>query len=296
MAPLSWLSYKPYLESFTIFSNINKIPPYPIREEVVLEWIALRYYGSNLPLQGKLRGSTLASAISALKKFAVIQGRSTSSLSTERIAAVITGAKRGDPKTKKKAEPLSLSQLEAITSRAPAEGTSLNPQELESLHIDTAFKLAFAGLLRTKEVTYEAKDLADRPNFIRNKLLRRDVTFADNDSYVIINLNDTKTDLLNEGVEIILARTDSPTCPVTALRRLFDLDPQASATSPLLRGYADMPFTRAHYIKALRDRLTRASEAICGTICGAFFQPPTSDSHSKLMEVGAQADWTIELS
>jgi hypothetical protein len=72
---------------------------------------------------------------------------------------------------------LSKRQLEEITSPAPEidsdDDSEVDPDELPScnlsnpevnnLNFDAAVKLAFAGFLRTAELTCEAKDLENRP-------------------------------------------------------------------------------------------------------------------------------------
>ena len=102
------------------------------------------------------------------------------------------------------------------------------------------------------EITCEASDLANTPVFEHTKLQRRDVTFADDDEYAIITLRQSKCDIEHTGVEIVLARTGTSTCPIAALRAL----PQPRQ-APLFRTQKG-PFTRAKYIGTLQARLKAA--------------------------------------
>jgi hypothetical protein len=162
---------------------------------------------------------------------------------------------------------LSKRQLEEITSPAPEidsdDDSEVDPDELPScnlsnpevnnLNFDAAIKLAFAGFLRTAELTCEAKDLENRPVFEHTKLQRRDVTFADNDEHAVLLLRSSKSDYDHTGVEIVVAKTGEVTCPVSALRALYTLDPQPPR-APLFRTH-NGTFSRNKYINEMRKRL-----------------------------------------
>ncbi|TVY48206.1 hypothetical protein LOCC1_G001875 [Lachnellula occidentalis] len=151
-------------------------------------------------------------------------------------------------------------QIEQITLARPISARqlpTLSNTEIDDLNFSTALKVSFAGFLRTKEITYEPKDIKNRPVFEHTKLQRRDITFADNDEHAIVFLRSSKSDKEHQGVEIVLARTGAPSCPVIALKSLFKLDPQ-SPRSPLLRT-AKGAFSRHFYISTLRSRLRNAS-------------------------------------
>jgi hypothetical protein len=129
---------------------------------------------------------------------------------------------------------------------------NLSNPEVNNLNFDAAIKLlvAFAGFLRTAEFTCEAKDLENRPVFEHTKLQRRDVTFADNDELL---LRSNKSDYDHTGVKIVVAKTGEVTCPVSALRALFTLDPQPPR-APLFRTH-NGTLSRNKYISEMRKRL-----------------------------------------
>jgi hypothetical protein len=190
--------------------------------------------------------------------------------SNERVKMVQHGILHCQPAVpKKKAEPLSMRQLEQITSPAPKlpafldiDDVLMHPTEhpcyltsaqVTKLNNDAALKLAFAGFLRTAEVTYERADLKKPNMFLQKKLQRRDVTFADDFQHATVFLRSSKSDWENTGVEIVIAATSYPSCPVKALCALFALDPQPP-TAPLFRTGSGC-FSRKHYVDMLRGRL-----------------------------------------
>lgn len=64
----------------------------------------------------------------------------------------------------------------------------------------------------------------------------------------------SKTDVEHSGVQIILAATGEPTCPVSALRRLFIQDPRPS-DAPLFR-LSSGAFSRQNVVSILKKRIT----------------------------------------
>ena len=121
--------------------------------------------------------------------------------------------------------------------------TKEEPPTVEYLNVDTAFKVACAGFMRMGELTYTAAELK-KDSFKETKLTRSDISFSEGDQYAILRLKQSKTDVEHTGVQIILAATGEPTCPVSALRRLFIQDPRP-ADAPLFRLAALLPPTHS---------------------------------------------------
>ena len=122
------------------------------------------------------------------------------------------------PQTKRTRLPITKDFLEKITS--------YKPQSLHDLNIDTAFKIAWAGFLYMEEFTYTKMEPGNRKLFSGAKLTRSDITFSENDQNVVLRLKRSKTDVKHTGVEIIIAATNDSLCPLSALCKLFMLDPQ----------------------------------------------------------------------
>ena len=87
--------------------------------------------------------------------------------------------------------------MEMLKTMVEAEGPNTSLLEVRLLAVCL---VAFAGFLSCDELT---------------KLKCRDVTF--NDQGMVINIVSRKTDQYREGSSLAIARTGTPTCPVTIL-------------------------------------------------------------------------------
>jgi hypothetical protein len=262
-------TYKSYQRSYEDCCYGEGIrDPYPATPEYLVEWVALRTEGSIEQGQSRIKAESILQGLSAIKAVHVARFLPTTAFDNPAVKLAIAGARRLQGKREKtKAEPLSKSQLEQITSPAPETDSdddweadpdeppscNFSHQEVNNLNFETAIKLAFAGFLRTAELTCESKDLENRPVFEHTKLQRRDVTFADNDEHAVVLLRSSKSDYDHTGVEIVVARTGDATCPVSALRALYTLDPQPPR-APLFRTY-NGTLSRNKYINEMRKRL-----------------------------------------
>ncbi|KAF1987339.1 hypothetical protein K402DRAFT_313535, partial [Aulographum hederae CBS 113979] len=119
-------------------------------------------------------------------------------------------------------------------------------------NIDAAFTLAFAGFLRMGEITYTLEDLRKPAEFAARKATRGDITFLE--SSMIFHLKRSKCDKRHEGVKIVVAEVGGPTCPVKAMIRLFNRDPQP-LTAPLFNLGNGRPFTSSSARAILSQRL-----------------------------------------
>ena len=260
--------YKSYQRSYEDFCYSEGLQPYPATPKKLVEWIAIRVEGSTTQGQGPLKAESVQQAISAIRSVHIDRFLSEKAFDSSAVKRAIARARRVQGKREKnKAAPLSKKQLEYITSLAPDIGDnndwesnhnephtcSLSSTQINKLNFDTALKLAFAGFLRTAELTCEAKDLVNRSVFEHTKLQRRDVTFADNDEHAVILLRSSKSNYDHTGVEIVVAKTDKSMCPVKALRALYTLDPQP-LRAPLFRTH-NGTFSRQKYINEMRKRL-----------------------------------------
>jgi hypothetical protein len=124
---------------------------------------------------------------------------------------------------------------------------------VDRLNFATASAVCFAGFLRSGEVTYEARDLKNQSVFNRTGLQRSDITFSEDDDHVLLLLKVSKTDEGHRGVHIVLVATRGPSCPVVALRRLFNDDPQPP-DAPLFR-FSGRAFSHSHFVETLRGVL-----------------------------------------
>lgn len=188
-----------------------------------------------------MRGTTLDTYIAGIRLAHIDRRLPTEVFNSPYLRSILKGAKRGDSwLPPKRAIPITLDILGQVASNI---STSFS-----ELHFNTACKVAFAGFLRLGEFTSKPGE-EDKV-----KIRRSDVFFAEDSSHVILRLRQTKTS--PQPVDIVLARTDTSTCPVQALKDLFILDPQ-ELSAPLFRG-AGGAFKRQDFLDMLQTKLQKA--------------------------------------
>ena len=183
--------------------------------------------------------------LSAVKYFHIDHGHHTTAFDNPRLDRLIKGARRYWPQTKAKRMPITKPILSAITTR--------NSGSVEQLNVDTAFKLAFAAFLRMGEYTYTTAELRNKA-FRSKQLTRSDITFYP--SHAVLRLKDSKMDINHTGVEIVVARTDEPTCAYHGLKELYRRDPKPP-TAPLFT-LSSGSFPRNVPVGILQRRLVQA--------------------------------------
>jgi hypothetical protein len=151
------------------------------------------------------------------------------------------------------AEPITLPILRQIVNVGDDLKTLLIAEQTNELNIIAAAATAFGGFLRSGEFTYKGKELRNTKTFHNTRPLRSDVTFSENNDHVSIRLKRSKTDKDHRGVEIIIAASNSSTCAVRDLQRLFRLDPQPP-DAPLFR-FTNQTFSYSNFVSTIQTRL-----------------------------------------
>ncbi len=164
------------------------------------------------------------------------------------MAFIIKGRRRLFPSKKRNRPPITKEIVEKITEEEFLSITDLN--------VDTTFKVAWAGFMRMGELTYTAAE-AKKATFAEIGLTRSDISFEEWDQYSILRLKRSRTDTEYTGVQIILAATGEPTCPVAALRRLFIKDPR-SPNAPFF-SLQSLAFSRQAVVNILKQRIAATS-------------------------------------
>ncbi len=206
--------------------------PWPAQTIMLEKWATTCIFGSTLPKQSQIKPDAVLS----------VEG-----FDDPRMALIIKGGRRLFPSKKRNRLLITKEILEKITEEELLSITDLN--------VDTAFKVAWAGLMRMGELTYTAAE-AKKATFARTGLTRSDIPFAEGDQYAILRLKRSKTDREHTGVQIILAAMGEPTCPVAALRRLFIHDPR-SPNASLFR-LQPWAFSRQAVVNIVKQRITAA--------------------------------------
>jgi hypothetical protein len=240
------MNYEAARKSYENFCAAMNVSAWPATELALAEWATMRAHGS--PTNTKLKPDTIQSYLAALRSVHVDRRLSTKVFEGEWLARVVSGIRRCTPLTpKKKALPITPDILEQLT--APYETSN----KYEDVNLNTAWKVAFAGFLRSGEFTQDDRQHDNLHTFSNIKLTRGDVTFGPNNEYALLLLKRSKTDLQHRGVEVVLAATGSTICPVAALQRLFALFPEDS-TAPLF-SLQSRSFSYSRIVPILQQRL-----------------------------------------
>jgi hypothetical protein len=236
-------NYSSAVSSYEFFCAEKGVLAWPANELILAQWIAARAFGNATSGQGQLKPDTMNVYLSALRSVHIDQRLPVDVFDSLWLRRIMHGYRATFPSSIRKRLPITKPILTSITSKVSS---------LDDMNASVAFSVAWAGFLRMGEITYNVPPSRD-PTFTATKVTRSDITFAVNDQYAILRLKRSKTDRDYTGVEVVLAATNEPTCPVRALRLLFthDVQPQAA---PLFR-FQDTTFTRAALVKTLRTRL-----------------------------------------
>ena len=181
------------------------VPSFPVRD------IHLALYMQHLSESSHSKAAVeeVVHALSWLHKVAGMQAPSDSPL----VQFVMEGFRRLLAKPKCPKEPVSVEMLQAMVEAA---GPSPSLTEVRLL---TICLVAFEGFLRCDELT---------------RLRCKDVTF--NDHGMVINVVSSKTDQFREGASLVIARTGTPTCPVSMMQKYFKIAGLCHTADKLFRG------------------------------------------------------------
>lgn len=258
------------MKSYEFFCTLYGRTAWPVEEHTLAEWITARAIGSTSLLLGRVKATTITSYVSALRSIHVDRKFLVQVFETEWIKRILDGVRRMQPFQEKK-------QAMPVTHGLLTRLVAIDDGSITDLNLNTAFKVAFAGFLRSGEFTYSLADVKSK-TFPHTGLTRSDITFGERDQYAVLRLKRSKTDVKHEGVEILLAATYNSTCPVAALRLLFERDPK-SATSPLYSGLGNA-FDYKAFVTAVRQRLVRAGVTEAASFSGHSFRRGASQQAS----------------
>jgi hypothetical protein len=246
-------------------------------------------------MQGALAPDTLKAYVSALASVHVDRGLSTAVFHDSRITRLLAGVARRQPHWETtQAAPITQDVLETLVQ--PTTTPSQGGTHMDELNMVAAATTAFAGMLRSGEFTWTNAERANSRVFEHTKLLRSDLTFGELDQHAILTLKRSKTDFDHKGVEIILAATNSPTCPVRALRHLIQTDIQPPS-APLFTFY-NREFSYQQFVDETRQRLCDAGNKQYNSFTGHSYRrgaATTAKLHGMLdSDIQRLGRWTSE--
>ena len=133
------------------------------------EWAATRIYRTTLLKQGQIKPDTVLNYLSALKSYHIDRRLSLKGFDDQWMAFIIKGKRRLFRSKKQYCLQITKDILKKITEDEPLSVTDLN--------VDTAFKVAWAGLMRMGKLTYTAAK-AKKATFAETSLTRSDIFLA----------------------------------------------------------------------------------------------------------------------
>lgn len=101
--------------------------------------------------------------------------------------------------------------------------------------------------------------MVKKASFFETKVTRFNVSFSEENQFVVVCLKQTKTDIKHIGAQIILAVTSEKTCPIAAIIYFYTLDHQPANASLFL--LSSNIFLHFGVMSALKKRISLAGLA-----------------------------------
>ena len=160
-----------------------------------------------------------------------------------RLRLIFRGIKRSQGHQSKVRRPITL-QLLNVFYHLSVQRTD----NRDSLMLWAAMTLAFFGFLRLGELTCIS---TFDPQL---HLMNRDITFMPRNSpqYMLVRLKVSKTDPFRQGQTIVIGKTNSPLCPISAMVAYLNSRPLSSDSGPLFTYVSGGPLTRENLTRETR--------------------------------------------
>lgn len=212
----------------------------PVTPTVMLAFIAWLFTKNN-----NLAVATAKSYLTHVKQLCIILGYDTKAFECPRVKYALKGygRYRGTGTKRPKRLPITIPLLGIFISH-------LDEDTHDHVLVKAALCVGVYGLFRSGELT--TKPQSDPENVLR----RSDTKWSSND--VTIRLRSSKTDPFRHGVDVVLVRNDSPTCPFNALRATWDRAPSSSPFAPLFQCMDGNPLRYAQLHQAIKHLAQRA--------------------------------------
>ncbi len=215
----------------------------PASQHAVMEWVA------SLGARG-LQPKTIKSYLTGVRSLHVDADLPFAVCESPVVQRLIRGIKRYHGERARNPKlPITLDILRRLCS-------SLSPTSLQDVNFQAAITLAFAGFLRCGEFTV-SKESAYSPSTSLSRGSAQFLPDLATATHVVISLPASKTDPFRKGVSILVASAPgAATCPVSALRHLFQMDPQDPAVPMFLGDVPGSPLTRSSFVIRLKSLLS----------------------------------------
>ena len=126
----------------------------------------------------------------------------------------------------------------------------LSATDYGDIVLSAAFALAFAGFLRVGEFTYTQADRNLGRAFPKWFLSKSSIKMHECGRYMEVTLPASKTDPFRKGIELTIAASRDPACPVQLMKQFLTSDTHRSSEQPLFCIGRDIQqaFTRDHVV------------------------------------------------
>ena len=215
LAPSTRKNYDTPRARFTTFCALSSYRHphggcFPAKAIWLIEWLC--------SLAGTVKVKTMKLYLAGIKSYQLYLGIECQAFSDPRLERTIQGIKRdhNEPRSRPRTP---------LTHPQPLRILSCHiPGNYESVVIQAAFTLAFAGFLRVGEFTYKEADRDMGPPFSKWFLTKGSVRLSRSGGYMELNLPSSKTDPFRAGIRLTIAATHDHGCPVRAMKEFLAID------------------------------------------------------------------------
>ncbi|KAF1967324.1 hypothetical protein BU23DRAFT_379921, partial [Bimuria novae-zelandiae CBS 107.79] len=227
------------VRSYESFCRLRQLTAWLSSRQSLGTWVVQRAFGGNLEGQGQVSGDTIQKYLSALRSVHVDRGEAVEVFDDHHLRRLVQGARNFFPaRTWEQRLPITKDILHGILR--PDACQSEHP--VDTVNLNAAFSMAFAGFLRMGEFTYTPEQLRNERRLVAEKPTRRCVAISQSLDHYRLLLPRSKADTSNADVQLVIASSQDDCCPVTHLLNLYRQDPQP-ANAPLFRLH-EKPFSR----------------------------------------------------
>ena len=202
---------------FTFCSQMNINPQLPVTEDVLINF--------SVAMARSVQYTTIKNYLSAVKNYHSSHGFELPLSNFLRLRLILRGIKRSQGQQSKVRRPITLHLLNLFSYLLNVRHTD----NRDSLMLWVAMTLAFFGFLRLGELTCNS---TFDP---KQHLMNRDITFMPRSSpkYMLVRLKVSKTDPFRQGQTIVIGKTNSPLCPISAMVAYLNSRPSSLDSGPL---------------------------------------------------------------
>lgn len=212
-------TYNSACRSYEAFCKYHAVAPWPATFETLRTFIANKAFGNKLiPKGGQVKGKTLETYLSALRSAHIDMHFPGDIFADPHLIRLCKGATNIFPRSPSSVKvPVTKVLLRRLLTTQAIAGE----HSQDTLNINAAITLAWAGFLRMGEFTWKDKEVLSSARFKRTRPTKSSVTPSASGDHFLFLLKTSKSDKDNKGVSIVIAATGQPDCPVYHMSMLM---------------------------------------------------------------------------